>query len=435
MTHAERLIIFTRYPEAGKAKTRLIPAIGAKGAAQLQRQMTEWTITQARRLAAERNCKIEVHFTHNQPQTLHLMQAWLGADLHYYPQAEGDLGGKLTDAIAAAFATDADRVVVIGTDCPSLTATLLDRAFDRLLNQDVVIGPATDGGYYLIGLRSPQPALFTEIAWSTAAVFEQTLDRVRQQQLSVATLPPLADIDRPEDLAVWQQVQENRPKLSIIVPTLNEANAIDTIFQPLGQRSDIEVIVADGRSEDETVTVARSHGAIALTTARGRAHQMNAGARLATADTLMFLHADTRLPANFFCAVEQILAEADVVAGAFRLGIDGTEAGLRLVEWGANWRSRLLQLPYGDQALFMRRATFWQIGGFPELPMMEDFELVRRLQRVGRIAIALDAVLTSSRRWQKLGTCKTTAINQMAIAAYLLGIAPQRIARWYRRQR
>jgi hypothetical protein len=105
------------------------------------------------------------------------------------------------------------------------------------------------------------------------------------------------------------------------------------------------------------------------------------------------------------------------------------------VEWGANWRSRLLQLPYGDQALFMRRATFWQIGGFPELPMMEDFELVRRLQRVGRIAIALDAVLTSSRRWQKLGTCKTTAINQMAIAAYLLGIAPQRIARWYRRQR
>jgi rSAM/selenodomain-associated transferase 2 len=298
-----------------------------------------------------------------------------------------------------------------------------------------VIGPATDGGYYLIGLRSPQPALFTEIAWSTAAVFEQTLDRVRQQQLSVATLPPLADIDRPEDLAVWQQVQENRPKLSIIVPTLNEANAIDTIFQPLGQRSDIEVIVADGRSEDETVTVARSHGAIALTTARGRAHQMNAGARLATADTLMFLHADTRLPANFFCAVEQILAEADVVAGAFRLGIDGTEAGLRLVEWGANWRSRLLQLPYGDQALFMRRATFWQIGGFPELPMMEDFELVRRLQRVGRIAIALDAVLTSSRRWQKLGTCKTTAINQMAIAAYLLGIAPQRIARWYRRQR
>jgi hypothetical protein len=162
---------------------------------------------------------------------------------------------------------------------------------------------------------------------------------------------------------------------------------------------------------------------------------MNAGARLATADTLMFLHADTRLPANFFCAVEQILAEADVVAGAFRLGIDGTEAGLRLVEWGANWRSRLLQLPYGDQALFMRRATFWQIGGFPDLPMMEDFELVRRLQRVGRIAIALDAVLTSSRRWQKLGTCKTTAINQMAIAAYLLGIAPQRIARWYRRQR
>ncbi|NJL23414.1 MAG: glycosyltransferase, partial [Leptolyngbyaceae cyanobacterium SM1_3_5] len=119
----------------------------------------------------------------------------------------------------------------------------------------------------------------------------------------------------------------------------------------------------------------------------------------------------------------------------FCLGIDGRETGLRLVEWGANWRSRLLQLPYGDQALFLRRDTFWQVGGFPDLPMMEDFELVRRLRRRGRIAIAPDAVLTSARRWQKLGILKATVINQVAIVAYLIGISPDRIARWYRRQR
>lgn len=428
----ERLIIFTRYPEAGKAKTRLIPALGAEGAAQLQRQMTEWTIAQARRLALRRNCSIEVHYASSSVDA-RKMQAWLGTDLRYVPQSEGDLGIKLTAAIAAAFRT-ADRVVVIGTDCPAITADRLDRAFQQLESHDLAIGAATDGGYYLIGLRSFQPALFQEVAWSTEVVFAQTIDRARQQQLSIKVLEALSDIDRPADLAVWEQVQADRVKLSIVIPTLNEAHSLEEILQTLNRQAGIEVIVADGGSGDETLTVARRMGAIALGCDRGRAHQMNAGAQLATADRLLFLHADTRLPADFFTTIEQILARSNVVAGAFRLGIDGAEIGLRIVEWGVNWRSRLLQLPYGDQALFLHKEIFWRLGGFPDLPMMEDFEMVRRLRRLGQIAIAPAAVSTSARRWQKLGILKATLINQIAIAAYLLKISPDRIARWYRRQ-
>lgn len=434
LRQTERLIIFTRYPEAGKAKTRLIPALGAEGAAQLQRQMTEWTIAQARRLACMRpigKLAIEVHFSGT--ADISKMQAWLGDDLHYVPQAEGDLGAKLTEAIAVA-CTNADRVVVIGTDCPAITADLLDRAFQQLMSQNVVIGAAADGGYYLIGLQSFQPALFEGIAWSTDVVFAQTIDRARQQQLSIAILETLSDIDRPEDLSVWEQVQANRAKLAIVIPTLNEAHSIETILPMLNQQVGVEVIVSDGGSEDGTLAVAQAGGAIALSCDRGRARQMNAGAKLATADLLLFLHADTRLPPNFLTTVEQ-MARSNAAAGAFRLKIDGTEAGLRLVEWGVNWRSRLFQLPYGDQALFLRREVFWQLGGFSDLPMMEDFEMVLKLRRRGRIAIAPDAVFTSARRWQKLGIFKATLINQIAIAAYLIGISPDRIADWYRRQR
>ncbi|NJL47330.1 MAG: hypothetical protein HC929_07370 [Leptolyngbyaceae cyanobacterium SM2_5_2] len=126
------------------------------------------------------------------------------------------------------------------------------------------------------------------------------------------------------------------------------------------------------------------------------------------------------------------LSQPGVVAGAFGLAIDDAAWGLRWVEWGVKLRSRWLQMPYGDQALFMKTAVFRDLGGFPALPLMEDFELVRQLRRRGRVEIASASVLTSARRWQKLGIVRTTLINQGIILAYLLGIHPSRLARWYR---
>lgn len=191
------LIVFTRYPEPGKAKTRLIPALGDAGAANLHRQMAEHTLAQARSLQKEQSVSIEVQFTGGD---LAQMQAWLGEDVKYRSQSAGELGERLIQAFEVAFGQNATAVVAIGTDCPSLREDILSAAFERLTTTDLVLGEATDGGYYLIGLRKLIPELFKNISWSTDLVFQQTLAIAHQLKLTTALLPVLDDIDRPEDL-------------------------------------------------------------------------------------------------------------------------------------------------------------------------------------------------------------------------------------------
>ena len=197
----------------------------------------------------------------------------------------------------------------------------------------------------------------------------------------------------------------------------------------------MEVLVVDGGSHDGTVQVAQSLGVKVLSAPHGRARQMNMGAKVATGGILLFLHADTFLPAGFDAMVRTALATSrGPVAGAFKLRINAPLRSLRLIERGVNWRSRWLQMPYGDQAIFLKSEIFHAIDGFPDLTIMEDFELMRRLRRLGHIVIIPVPVLTSGRRWLRLGVFKTTLINQLVIIAYLLGVPVERIARWYRRQ-
>lgn len=222
--------------------------------------------------------------------------------------------------------------------------------------------------------------------------------------------------------------------ISVIIPVLNEAERLAIVLENIRAKAELETIVVDGGSQDATVDVAKSFGVKVIPTLPGRAQQMNQGAISASGNILLFLHGDTLLPPDFAVLVRQTLAKPGVVAGAFELGIDAQGWQLRLVEWLVKWRSRLLQLPYGDQAIFLKSSTFQAMGGFPELPIMEDFELIRRLQRVGKIAIAPASVITSGRRWQKLGVVRTTLINQGVILAYFLGVSPTTIVRWYRRK-
>ena len=224
-------------------------------------------------------------------------------------------------------------------------------------------------------------------------------------------------------------------KISIVIPVLNEAPTISQVISIAQTATNVEIIVADGGSSDRTPEIAKSLGVRVVFTTPGRATQMNAGAAAATGDILLFLHADTHLPEGFDTCVRQALAKPGTVGGAFELKIDAPLPSLRLVEKGVNCRSHFLQMPYGDQAIFLKTATFNQIGGFPNLPVMEDFEFVRRLKKQGRIAIVPQPVLTSARRWQQLGVLKTTAINQIVIIAYFLGVSPDRLAIWYKDKR
>ena len=229
---------------------------------------------------------------------------------------------------------------------------------------------------------------------------------------------------------VSHQILIHSARISVIIPVLNEA---ENIAATIASTQNVEAIVVDGGSQDSTVQIAKELGVkVVVFNTASRAQQMNAGAQTATGEILLFLHADTRLPIQFDTMVYQSMAK-NVVAGAFALRIDSALWRLRLVEIGVNMRSRIFALPYGDQAIFLKAKLFHELGGFANLPIMEDFELICRLRRRGRITIISTPVITSKRRWQKLGIMKTIFINQVAIIAYLLGIYPQKIADWYRR--
>ncbi|HEY9671278.1 MAG TPA: TIGR04282 family arsenosugar biosynthesis glycosyltransferase [Waterburya sp.] len=195
----ECLIVFTRYPEPGKTKTRLIPALGAEGAATLQRQMTEQKLAEVNKLQTFYPVSVEIHFTGGNEA---VMQEWLGSNLIYRQQNEGDIGCRMAAAFEISFRAGMDRVVLIGIDCPDLNAQLMAEAFHALHEHDLVLGPALDGGYYLIGLRRLIPQLFTGIRWSTAEVLSQTLKIAQSLDLAVAKLPWLSDVDYPEDLSI-----------------------------------------------------------------------------------------------------------------------------------------------------------------------------------------------------------------------------------------
>ncbi|WP_317619325.1 TIGR04283 family arsenosugar biosynthesis glycosyltransferase [Laspinema sp. D2d] len=431
----DRLIIFTRLPYPGMTKTRLIPALGPTGAALLHRQLGEHTLATVREGLQQKILKpiaVEVQFTGG---TLEQMQGWLGEEWEYRPQSEGDLGDRLKLAAQEAFAAGCSRVVIIGTDCPDLDAGILLQAFESLNSHDLVLGPAMDGGYYLIGLSRFVPELFDGIAWGTGEVLAQTLAVASSKSLTVAQLPKFRDIDRPEDLAGLESRFSLTPKqgsLSIILPVLNEEARIGSTLAAVCGISEVEIIVVDGGSSDCTREIAESYGVTVVRSEPGRARQMNLGAAQATGEILLFLHGDTRLGPGFETELRRILEEPEVVGGAFELKIEGPEPFLRVIEWGVKWRSRLGQMPYGDQGIFVRAATFWELGGFAQMGIMEDFEFVSRLRRRGPLAIAPTPAFTSARRWQKLGIFRTTGINQLMILGYYLGISPTRLAHWYR---
>lgn len=193
----KHLIIFTRYPEPGRTKTRLIPALGEVGAAKLHQQMAEYTIAQGRELRKILDLSVEIRFIGGNTQK---MQQWLGEDVSYKDQGEGDLGVKMERSLIESFNQLHKQVIIIGTDCPSINYQLLSTAFEKLNDDDLVIGPAVDGGYYLIAMKQIIPQIFKNIPWGTDQVLIETIKAAKPQNLSIGYLPTLNDIDRPEDL-------------------------------------------------------------------------------------------------------------------------------------------------------------------------------------------------------------------------------------------
>ena len=441
-TGGMEVAFLTRLPEPGRVKTRLAAALGDEGAAGLHAELARFCLDALQPLAATREARIVVHVAADAGgggRVRRDARRLLGSGLDVELQAEGDLDDRIGAAMQAGFARGASIVTAVGSDCPELDASVVREVPALLGDHDCVFGPASDGGYYLIALRAEArralPALLAGVDWGTDAVLEQSLERAETAGLRVALLRELTDIDRPEDLPEWERAREESGRspdamVSVIIPALDEEAAIAAAVGSALEAGADEAIVVDGGSTDATADRAREAGAMLATSERGRAFQMNAGAALARAQCLLFLHADTLLPSDAAAHVRHALEDPSTVAGAFMF--DTLEEGVvsRLVAGIGQLRIRISRHPYGDHAMFVDARTFRLLGGFPEIPVREDWELVRRLRRLGRIEILPACAPTSARSFLEQGVVRTTAVNGAIILAYRAGMDPERLVSW-----
>jgi len=228
----------------------------------------------------------------------------------------------------------------------------------------------------------------------------------------------------------------DKTRFSIIIPVLHESDRINSLIDHihyLVRDNGHEIIVVDGSPGKDTVGAIRRKGVIKLGTGKGRARQMNAGASRAKGEILIFLHADTELPARAFARIDSIMKGNRYVAGAFSLGIKSNKNILRSLARLASLRCRITRIPYGDQAIFIRRDYFRKIGSYQELPLMEDVELMRRIKhRKDKICILSDHVMTSARRWEEEGSLFGPVRNTILFTLFILRVSPEKLARFYK---
>jgi rSAM/selenodomain-associated transferase 2 len=228
----------------------------------------------------------------------------------------------------------------------------------------------------------------------------------------------------------------NKIRFSVIVPVLHESERMHFLIDHLHSLEcdeGREIIIVDGSPEADTIAAIKAKNVLKLSSGKGRARQMNVGASAARGDILIFLHADTELPARAFARIDSIMRGNRYVAGAFSLGIRSEKFALRALARAASLRCRITRIPYGDQAIFIRRDYFMRIGGYRELPLMEDVELMRRINHRGdKIWILSDHVMTSARRWEEEGFLFGLLRNTILFTLFILGVSPEKLARFYK---
>jgi rSAM/selenodomain-associated transferase 2 len=219
-------------------------------------------------------------------------------------------------------------------------------------------------------------------------------------------------------------------RVSAIIPALNEEALLPNLLEEI-RRQGAEIIVADGGSRDQTIPIALHFGARIAVTAQGRGRQLNAGAYIATGEIFIFVHADSILPYDALSTVAETLQKGPYVGGAFSIAVDSTRPSFRFIYRAANWRSRRLALPYGDQAIFVLSSVFKKMGGYREMSIMEDVDFMRRLRRIGPTVILPQVVTTSARRLQREGVVYSTFRNMTLAALFLMGVRPHLLQRYY----
>jgi uncharacterized protein len=438
------ICILAKSPEAGSVKTRLVPVLGEDGAAALAIAFLQdtWasvsTLDWANAVVAS---------------TSALNSASLSGAAEIWPQGEGDLGARLERILQRALES-APLAIAVGADSPGLPIQFLERARDALKEVDAVIGPCSDGGFYLLGLRRCSPGLLSGIPWSDRQTYERTVAKLRAAGLTVRFLEPWFDVDRPEDLArletlitegkvhaprtgefLWRFSEQGirGPRITVIIPVLNEFECLPATLAHLRQQHWVhEVIVVDGGSTDGTREwLEKQSFARVVDALGGRGPQLNAGASAARGDILLFLHAECLLPSDAGERIQSALKIGRVVGGCFRVRFGENRRSLRLVAAGINFRVRMTRTGTGDQAIFVRKCAFDEAGGCPDWPLFEDVELVRRVKKLGRFQVSNSAVSVSPRRHIARGVFRTVFLIYVLRLAFWAGVSPFTLKKWF----
>jgi rSAM/selenodomain-associated transferase 2 len=226
------------------------------------------------------------------------------------------------------------------------------------------------------------------------------------------------------------------PKISCIIPVLHEGDRINQTIshvRSLAMASLVEIIVADGDPDKSTLQKIADPNVAKVAALAGRGVQMNAGAKAATGDILLFLHADTSLPKNAVRSILDVCQDETVMGGAFDVSINAAHPGYRMIEKCASLRSRITRIPFGDQAIFIKAEYFRKLKGFKDIPLMEDIDIMLRMKQSGfRIRLISDPVKTSARRWEKEGMIYTTLRNWMIRFLFYTGVSPEKLKKYYR---
>lgn len=439
--------MFAKPPVPGQVKTRLIPVLGKNGAAELAKVFLQDTWASASAFSWARPVLAT---------TERLNGNCLSAFAEVWLQGEGDLGARLERVLRRAL-EDHPFAIAIGADSPGLPAKFLEQTREALGRVDAVIGPSEDGGFYLLGLRNCPAGLLSKIPWSGPTTCLETIAKLQAAGLTFHILDDWFDVDTKQDLEKLQalitakhveaprtqhfletharhQAAAQPIRCSVIIPTLNEREYLPQTLAALETQQWLhEVIVADGGSTDGTREwLAAQTFARVVHTPAGKGNQLNAGAKAANGDVLLFLHADCQLPQEAGECIASVLQRQDVAGGCFEVRFNPDESrSLKAVAAGINFRARLTGAATGDQGIFIRKRVFEQIGGCPDWPLFEDVELVRRLKKAGKFAVLRSRLQVSPRRHLARGVFRTVLRIYVLRIAFWLGVSPTTLKKWF----
>ncbi|MDR3567247.1 MAG: TIGR04283 family arsenosugar biosynthesis glycosyltransferase [Syntrophobacteraceae bacterium] len=430
------LLIFLKYPAPGRVKSRLAKEVGVEGAARIYEKLVRRTLGIACDVK-RKSPQIDITLFYMPKDPLQgLVNKFRGP--WKFQEQEGDhLGYRMASALRSAFAQGAGRAVLIGTDLADVEAGDIEEAFKNWGENVVVLGPAADGGFYLVGTDRAIDSPFDFTTWGTNEVFSRTAREFEAAGFRVHLAPRRYDVDQKSDLARLDRNPLFSDSISIIIPTLSETERLSPLLHYLENLlwPGDEIVVVEGGAFDKTALHRKSPALTVIKTIRGRGIQQNVGAMLSRGNILFFLHDDTTPPPQFAYLIRSSCRDKPKVAGCFKLRFRPSNRALDLISGWANLRTSLCKLPYGDQGYFCRKDLFERAGGFGRKYLMEDVEIVRKLRKIGGgardISIMAEYVYTSPGRYLRNGVLKASLQNHLIFFLSALGCKETELYRRY----